>query len=71
LDMVQAFAAAAQRDIPYQIVARRPGDAAQCYADPSLASQVLGWRAELGLDAMTADSWRWQSNNPNGYLPAD
>lgn len=67
LEMVAALAAASGREIPYQIVARRPGDVAACYADPALAEQLLGWRAELGLERMCADSWRWQSMNPQGY----
>jgi UDP-glucose 4-epimerase len=60
LEMVRAFAAASGKAIPYRIVARRPGDIAQCYADPALARELLGWRAQLDLDAMCADTWRWQ-----------
>lgn len=60
LEVVRAFAAASGRRVPYRIVARRPGDIAQCYADPSLAREVLGWQATRGLDAMCADTWRWQ-----------
>jgi UDP-glucose 4-epimerase len=67
LDMVRAFADAAGREIPYQIVARRPGDIAACYADPSLAAAELGWRARFGVAEMVADHWRWQKDNPNGY----
>jgi UDP-glucose 4-epimerase len=67
LEMVRAFAAAARREVPYRIVARRPGDIATCYADPSLAAAELGWRAELGMERMVADHWRWQRENPNGY----
>ena len=67
LQLVEAFAEAAGRDIPYQIVARRTGDVAEVYADPSLANDVLGWRAELGVDAICRDAWRWQSQNPQGY----
>ncbi len=67
LDMVEAFAKASGVDVPYEIVARRPGDIAACYADPSYAKAVLGWEAEFGIDEMCADTWRWQSNNPNGY----
>jgi UDP-glucose 4-epimerase len=67
LDMVRAFAEAAGRDIPYQIVARRAGDIAACYADPSLAAAELGWRARFGVAEMVADHWRWQKDNPNGY----
>lgn len=60
LEMVRAFAAASGKAVPYRIVARRPGDIAQCYADPALARDLLGWRAQLDLDAMCADTWRWQ-----------
>ena len=67
LEMIQAFARASGRDIPYQIVDRRPGDVATCYADPGHAQQVLGWRAEHGIEAMCEDHWRWQSGNPDGY----
>lgn len=67
LEMVEAFRRASGRDIPYRIVPRRPGDIAACYADPSLAERLLGWRAECGLDQMCRDAWRWQSRNPNGY----
>jgi UDP-glucose 4-epimerase len=67
LDMVAAFSKACGKDIPYQLVDRRPGDAAICYADPGFAKQELGWSAELGLEDMTRDSWNWQSNNPYGY----
>lgn len=67
LELVQAFAKASGREIPYEIVARRPGDAAEVYADPGLAQRLLGWRAELDVDAMCRDAWRWQSMNPHGY----
>jgi len=67
LEVVAAFERASGRKIPYQIVARRPGDVALTYADPSKANQELGWRAERGLDEMCADVWRWQFHNPNGY----
>ena len=53
--------------VPYVIRPRRPGDIAACYADPSLAAEELGWKAELGLKEMCEDAWRWQSTNPNGY----
>lgn len=66
LEMVQAFERASGRAVPYTIAARRPGDVAQCYADPSLAANMLGWRALRSLEEMCADSWRWQQNNPNG-----
>jgi len=60
LEMVKAFSAASGKAVPYRIVGRRPGDIAQCYADPSLAHRTLGWQAQLGIDAMCADTWRWQ-----------
>jgi UDP-glucose 4-epimerase len=60
LDVIRAFEKASGRPVPYRIVDRRPGDVAQCYADPALAGQLLGWRAEKDLDAMCRDSWRWQ-----------
>ena len=69
LDMVRAFEAACGRAIPFRIVDRRSGDIAQCYADPSLARQELGWQATRDLGEMCADSWRWQSSNPQGYGP--
>lgn len=67
LDMVKAFEEASGRSIPYEIVERRAGDVAQCYADPLLAQQLLGWKATLGLQEMCEDTWRWQSHNPKGY----
>ena len=67
LDLVKAFEQASGRPIPYDIVARRPGDIDACYADPSQAHDLLGWQARRGLAAMCADSWRWQSLNPNGF----
>ena len=67
LDMVRAFEQACGRPVPYRIAARRPGDIASCYADPQLALELLGWRAERGLDAMCVDTWRWQSANPKGF----
>jgi len=60
LQMVNAFSSASGKAVPYRLVARRPGDVAQCYADPSYARTALGWEARLGLDAMCADTWRWQ-----------
>lgn len=67
LDMVKAFSKACGHDLPYEIKPRRAGDIAMCYADPSKAARVLGWKATHTLDDMCADSWRWQSQNPNGY----
>jgi UDP-glucose 4-epimerase len=60
LEMVRAFTAACGKPVPYRIVERRPGDTAQCFADPSLAKKLLGWQARLGIEAMCADTWRWQ-----------
>lgn len=70
LEMVKAFEQASGRPVPYDIVARRPGDIAACWADPGRAAEVLGWRAERDLRAMCADAWRWQSMNPRGYAPS-
>lgn len=67
LDMVKAFSKASGQDIPYKIVDRRAGDVAMCYAECTKANNELGWKAEFGIDRMCEDSWRWQSNNPNGY----
>ncbi|HJX34397.1 MAG TPA: UDP-glucose 4-epimerase GalE [Desulfatiglandales bacterium] len=67
LDIVNAFEKASGKRISCRITGRRPGDIALAYADPSLAKKELGWHAERGLDEMCADSWKWQSNNPNGY----
>lgn len=67
LDMVKAFGDACGKPIPYTVVDRRPGDVAACYADPSEAEALLGWRAALDLTAMCADTWKWQSRNPEGY----
>lgn len=67
LELVRAFERASSHEIPYQIVARRSGDVAEVYADPSLARNQLGWQAEFDLDAMCRDAWRWQSMNPEGY----
>jgi len=67
LEMSEAGGRASGREIPYTVIERRPGDVAECYADPALARRELGWRAELDLEAMCADTWRWQSANPAGY----
>jgi len=67
LEMVKAFEKATNREVPYEIVARRPGDIAVCYADPALARSDLGWVAEKSIDAMVEDAWRWQSESPKGY----
>ena len=67
LEMVRAFEKASGKKIAYQIVGRRPGDIASCYADPSRAAEELGWRAEFGLDEMCRDGWNWQEKNPDGF----
>jgi UDP-glucose 4-epimerase len=67
LEVVAAYARASGRPVPYEVVPRRPGDVAACYADPSRARALLGWTARHDLDRMCADSWRWQSKNPHGY----
>ena len=71
LQLVQAFERASGRPVPYDLVPRRAGDVAEVYADPSLAHRLLGWRAELDVDAMCRDAWRWQSMNPDGYAGTD
>ncbi len=67
LDVVAAFAQASGRQVPCHLQPRRPGDVAACYADPTLALKLLGWKAEHDLHRMCADSWRWQSMNPLGF----
>lgn len=67
LDMVEAFELASNKSVPYQIVERRPGDIAECYADPQYAKDVLNWQAEKTLEQMCEDHWRWQANNPQGF----
>jgi UDP-glucose 4-epimerase len=67
LELVRAFERASGRSVPCEVVGRRPGDVDACYADPSLAREVLGWEAHRDLDAMCTDSWRWQRMNPEGY----
>lgn len=67
LDMVKAFSKACGHDIAYKITSRRPGDIAQCYADPEKARIELGFEAKRNLDDMCRDSWKWQSSNPDGY----
>ena len=67
LEMLAAASKAVGRDIPREIAARRPGDAAAIWADASLAKEKLGWSTSFGIDEMCADHWRWQKNNPNGY----
>lgn len=67
LEMIRAFEKASGAPVPYEVVERRAGDLPEYYADPSLAEQLLGWKAELGIDRMCEDTWRWQSMNPGGY----
>jgi UDP-glucose 4-epimerase len=67
LEMVRAFEQVSGQSVPYQIVGRRPGDIAECWSDPAKAALELGWKAERGLPEMMADTWRWQSRNPQGY----
>ena len=67
LQVVHAFEKACGHPINYQIKPRRPGDIAMCYCDPAKAKRELGWEAQYGIEEMCEDSWRWQSNNPNGY----
>ena len=68
LELVKAFEQASGKPVPFQFAPRREGDVAQCYASTAMAQQLLGWQAKLGLDAMCADAWRWQSGNPDGYV---
>ncbi len=67
LQMVRAFSSSIGRELPYEIVARRAGDIAACWADPSAAERLLGWKARRGLEQICADAWRWQQANPAGY----
>ena len=67
LELVEGMGRATGKPVPYEIGPRRPGDVATVYADPSTAESLLGWKAELGVDEMCEDTWRWQSNNPYGY----
>ena len=67
LDMIKAFEIASDKNIAYKIVNRRAGDISTCYSDPSFAKEILNWEAKKSIDDMCKDSWKWQSNNPNGY----
>lgn len=69
LEMVAAFSQACGADVPYEICPRRAGDIAECWASTEKAERELGWKATRSVMAMTADTWKWQSNNPNGYCP--
>ena len=68
LEMIAAFEKASGEAIPFEIVARRPGDIAECFADPSCAKERLGWSARYDIDRMCQDVWRWQSMNPLGFI---
>ncbi len=70
LELIRAFERASGKAVPYVVAPRRPGDVGACFADPTLARDVLGWHAQHDLDRMCVDSWRWQSMNPNGYAAA-
>jgi len=67
IDVVKAFEKASGRPIPYEIVARRPGDIAECYANPATAERLIGWKAQFGIERMCVDHWRWQEKNPRGF----
>jgi len=67
LDIVKAFEKVNGVKVPYKIEARRPGDIAECWADPAKAKELLGWTAQKNLEDMCRDAWRWQTQNPNGY----
>mmetsp|Transcript_11179 Transcript_11179/g.21817 ORF Transcript_11179/g.21817 Transcript_11179/m.21817 type:complete len:389 (+) Transcript_11179:405-1571(+) len=71
LEMVKHMEKACGHEVPYKIAPRRAGDIGTCYGDPSKAREELGWEATIGIEEAVADSWRWQSNNPNGFRPAD
>lgn len=71
LDVIGAFSRACGRQLPYELVARRPGDIAEYYGDPTTARLELGWKAERGIEEMARDMWEWQSNNPSGYPDYD
>ena len=67
LDILHAYEKACGKELPYVMDPRRPGDIAACYADPQKAWEEMGWKAQYGIREMCEDSWRWQSQNPNGY----
>ena len=67
LELLHAFEKAVGRELPYEVVARRPGDVATSYADPAKANAELGWATVKTVEEMCADTWRWQSQNPEGY----
>jgi len=67
LDMIKAFEKVSGKEVKYRIVDRRAGDIATCYADPAYAAERISWKSEYELDEMCEDTWRWQSQNPDGY----
>jgi len=67
IEMIKAMEKASGNSIAYEVVARRPGDIAECYADPAYAEKILGWKAERGIEEMCRDAWKWQFQNPDGY----
>jgi UDP-glucose 4-epimerase len=67
LEVVKAFEKASGRPVPYELVARRPGDIAECYANPATAEKLIGWKAQFGIERMCVDHWRWQEKNPRGF----
>ncbi|MDO4566137.1 MAG: UDP-glucose 4-epimerase GalE, partial [Oscillospiraceae bacterium] len=67
LEVIKAYSEASGRELPYTLAPRRAGDVAECYADPSLAKELLGWQAKRSIEEMCRDSWRWQNANPKGY----
>ncbi|RQH07098.1 UDP-glucose 4-epimerase GalE [Paraburkholderia dinghuensis] len=67
LEIVKAFEQASGRPVPYEIVARRPGDVGECYANPAAAQSLIGWKAQYGIERMCVDHWRWQEKNPGGF----
>lgn len=67
LDMIKTFEKVSEKSVPYEIAPRRSGDIATCFADPSKAAEVLGWKARFSLEEMLRDTWRWQSKNPEGF----
>ncbi|UWU74828.1 UDP-glucose 4-epimerase GalE [Bradyrhizobium huanghuaihaiense] len=71
LDIVRTFEAASGRSVPYEVKERRAGDVAACYADPTFAMEALGWKSIRSLEQMCADHWRWQLQNPDGYLGSE
>ena len=70
LQVIDAYSKAGGKQLPYVLDPRRPGDIAECWADPTKAREELGWVAEYGIEEMCADSWKWQSLNPDGYATA-